>query len=158
MFYRNSALAIALLTISFASLWDSPLSAQATTGPQVDAILAYERAACAAYQRNDAAALDSLIHDSYLLTDSKGVITTKADDLRDARSRAIEFTTFHNEDMKVRVYGNSAVVIGRTILKGRARDGSAVDVEVQFTDTVVLIDGRWRIVAGHVSRLKPKPA
>jgi ketosteroid isomerase-like protein len=158
VFYRNTALTALLLTISFTPFTDSPLSAQATNGPQVDAILAYERAACAAYQRNDATAIDSLVHDSYTLTDSKGVITTKADDLRDARTRAIEFTTFHNEDMKVRVYGNSAVVTGRTILKGNAKDGSAVDIEVQFTDTVVLLNGRWRIVAGHVSRLKPKTA
>jgi ketosteroid isomerase-like protein len=156
--YRNTALAAFLLTISYPPFSDSPLSAQTTSGPQVDAILAYERAACAAYERNDAAAIDSLVHDSYTLTDSKGVITGKADDLRDARTRAIEFTTFHNEDMKVRIFGNSAVVTGRTILKGRAKDGSAVDIEVQFTDTVILIDGRWRIVAGHVSRLKPKPA
>ncbi len=150
--------AFAVCGLLLCCTWGSPLSAQVTSGPQVDAILAYEKAACAAYERNDAAALDSLIHDSYTLTDSKGVITTKADDIRDAKARSIEFTTFHNEGMKVRVYGNSAIVTGRTILKGKAKDGSAVDVEVQFTDTVVLVDGRWRIVAGHVSRLKPKPA
>jgi ketosteroid isomerase-like protein len=155
---RRNLLAVGTSTLIFSSIPGTPLSAQVTSGPQVEAILAYEKAACAAYQRNDATALDSLIHDSYTLTDSKGVITTKADDIRDAKAHSIEFTTFHNEDMKVRIYGNSAIVTGRTILKGKAKDGSNVDVEVQFTDTVILVDGRWRIVAGHVSRLKPKPA
>lgn len=154
---RNTVLILALLVPFLSPLSDSPLSAQVTSGSQVDAILAYERAVCAAYERNDAAAIDSLVHDSYTLTDSKGVITTKAGDIRDARARAIEFTTFHNEGMKVRVYGNAAIVTGRTILQGKAKDGSVVDVEVQFTDTIVLEGGRWRIVAGHVSRLKPKP-
>ena len=158
MQYRNSAVVVAVLSLAISSLSDSALVAQITSGPQVEAILAYERAACAAYQRNDAAALDSLIHDSYTLTDSKGVITTKADDIRDAKARTVEYSTFHNEDMKVRIYGNSAIVTGRTILQGKAKDGSNVDVEVQFTDTVILVNGRWRIVAGHVSRLKPKPA
>ena len=155
---RNTVLILASLISSLSPLSDSPLSAQVTSGPQVDAILAYERAACAAYERNDAAAIDSLVHDSYTLTDSKGILTTKADDIRDARARAIEFTTFHNADMKVRVYGNAAIVTGRTIVQGKAKDGSVVDVQVQFTDTVVLEGGHWRIVAGHVSRLKPVPA
>lgn len=145
------------LAFLLASLPVASAAAQVTSGPQVDAVLAYERAVCAAYQRNDVTAMDSLVADSYTLTDSKGVITTKADDLRDARDRAIEFTTFHNEDMKIRVYGSTAIVTGRTILKGKARDGSVVDIEVQFTDTLIQFDGRWKIVAGHVSRLKPKP-
>ena len=100
-------------------------------------------------------AIDSLVADGYTLTDSKGVVTTKTDDLRAARERDVDYTTFHNEGMKVRIYGTTAIVTGRTILKGTARDGSLVDVEVQFTDTVALIGGRWRLVAGHVSRLKP---
>lgn len=158
MQYRYSAVVVAVMSFAISSLSDSTLLAQVTSGSQVEAVLAYERAACAAYQRNDAAALDSLIHDSYTLTDSKGVITTKADDIRDAKAKIVEYSTFHNEDMRVRIYGNSAIVTGRTILKGKARDGTDVDVEVRFTDTVILVDGRWRIVAGHVSRLKPKPA
>lgn len=148
---------LAFLTLSLFVSSTTPTFAQVTSGPQVEAVLAYERAVCAAYQKNDVTAMDSLVADSYTLTDSKGVITTKADDLRDARERAIEFTTFHNEDMKVRVFGTTAIVTGRTILKGKAKDGSAVDIEVQFTDTVIQFNGRWKIVAGHVSRLKPKP-
>lgn len=130
------------------------LHAQVTSGPEVEAVLAYERAACAAYQRNDAVAIDSLIADSYTLTDSKGVITTKADDLRDARNQAVTFTAFRNEDMKVRIYGNAAIVTGRTIVQGRTRDGTDVDIEVQFTDTLIFSDGRWQLVAGQVARLK----
>jgi ketosteroid isomerase-like protein len=132
--------------------------AQVTSGPQVDAVIAYLHAACAAYQRNDVAAIDSLVADGFILTDSHGAITTKADDLRGARDRAIEFTAFRNEGMQVRLYGTTAVVTGRTIIAGKTRDGTALDIEVQFTDTVILLGGRWRIVASHVSRLKPGPA
>lgn len=120
----------------------------------VDDVLAYERATCAAYQRNDAAAIDSLVADDYVLTESSGALTTKADDIRDAKGGAVSFTAFRNEDMQVKMYGNTAIVRGKTIVQGTALDGSKVDVIVQFTDTVVKIDGRWRLVAGHVSRLK----
>jgi ketosteroid isomerase-like protein len=143
-----------ILPFSILTATTGSLSAQITSGPQVEAVLAFERAGCAAYERNDAKAIDSLVADGYTLTDSKGVVTTKTDDLRAARERDVDYTTFHNEGMKVRIYGTTAIVTGRTILKGTARDGSLVDVEVQFTDTVALIGGRWRLVAGHVSRLK----
>ncbi|MBV9492745.1 MAG: nuclear transport factor 2 family protein [Acidobacteria bacterium] len=118
-------------------------------------VLALERAACAAYERNDAAAIEKLVDERYTLTDSKGVITTRADDVKAARDRDVEYTEFRNYDMKVRLYnGDTAIVTGRTVVKGTTRDGSKVNVEVQFTDTVVRIDGRWRLVAGHVSRLR----
>lgn len=117
-------------------------------------VLAYERTVCAAYQRNDAAAIDSLVADDYVLTESSGALTRKADDIRDARNKAVDFTAFRNEDMQVRMYGNTAIVRGRTIVQGTSKDGSKVDIAVQFTDTVVKINGRWLLVAGHVSRLK----
>lgn len=149
---RHSMLGCILALVTATSV-----RAQVTSGPEVDAVLAYEHAACAAYLRNDAVAIDSLIADSYTLTDSKGVITTKADDLRDARDKAVAFSAFRNEDMKVRIYGNAAVVTGRTIVQGRTKDGTDVDIEVQFTDTVIFANGRWQLVAGQVARLKPRP-
>ncbi len=146
------------LSVVLALALTGTAQAQITNGPRVDAVIAYLHAACAAYQRNDAAAIDSLVADGFILTDSHGVITTKADDLRNARERLIEFTAFRNEGMQVRLYGTTAVVTGRTIITGKTRDGVTLDLEVQFTDTVILLDGRWRIVASHVSRLRPGPA
>lgn len=146
----RSVLSLALL----ATAGSTPIAAQETSGPHVAAIFAYEHAACDAYRRNDAAAIDSLIGPGYELTDSKGVITTKADDIKAARNRDVEYTAFRNEGMKVRIYGQTAIVTGRTIVQGTTRAGDKIDIEVQFTDTLVLMDGRWRMVAGHVARLK----
>ena len=72
----------------------------------------------------------------------------------DRRNRDVEYTAFRNEGMKVRIYGQTAIVTGRTIVQGTTRAGDKIDIEVQFTDTLVLMDGRWRMVAGHVARLK----
>lgn len=132
----------------------APLSAHGQAA-SVESVLSFERAVAQAYGSNDAAALDTLLADDFTLTNGKGIIATKADDLRSARQHEVEYSTFRNEDVKVRLYGNTAIVLGRTIIKGKASDGSLVDVEVQFTDTAVLLNGRWRFVAGHVSRLKP---
>ena len=53
-----------------------------------------------------------------------------------------------------RLEHQTAIVTGRTIVQGTTRAGDKIDIEVQFTDTLVLMDGRWRMVAGHVARLK----
>ena len=37
-----------------------------------------------------------------------------------------------------------------------AKDGSAVEVDVIFTDTVVRQRGGWKFAAGHVSRVPPR--
>ena len=139
--------------IAFAAMLVLAHSAFAKSDAVSD-VLAYERVTCAAYERNDAVAIDSLVADGYVLTESSGALTTKADDIRDARAEAVKFTAFRNEDMQVRMYGNTAIVRGKTIVQGTSKDGSKVDVIVQFTDTDVKINGRWQLVAGHVSRLK----
>lgn len=118
-----------------------------------ETVLRMEREWCAAYQRSDASAIAEALTDDYTLTDSHGQITTKADDLTDARTGNVHYDVFENSEMKVRIYGDAtAIVTGKTTCKGTAA-GQPMDVLVQFTDTLVKIDGKWRLAAGHVSRL-----
>jgi ketosteroid isomerase-like protein len=57
--------------------------------------------------------------------------------------------------MKVRVHGDTAVVTGKTHTKG-VSGGKPFDFQFQFTDTFVKDGGRWRLLAGHVSKLLAK--
>jgi ketosteroid isomerase-like protein len=127
-------------------------NAQVTSGTLVEEVLAWERDGCAAYERNDAAYIDRIVADGYVLTNSRGGYDTKADDLKAARNREVAFSTFHNENMKVRIYDQTAIVTGTTIVRGVAKDGTKVDLAVLFTDTLVKMNGRWQLVAGHVSK------
>ncbi|MEP6620741.1 MAG: nuclear transport factor 2 family protein [bacterium] len=116
-------------------------------------VLDAENDLCKGYESNDAAAVKRGLADDYTLTDSKGVITTKQDDIDDFVKHRVTYTTFRNKNMKVRLYPGVAIVTGQTVVKGTA--GSAkIDIEVQFTDTLVFQNGRWMLAAGHVSRLK----
>ena len=56
------------------------------------------------------------------------------------------------DDVVARVFGDAAVVTGRTHGVG-AFDGTAYDVVIRFTDTFVRRDGRWQAVASHASVL-----
>jgi ketosteroid isomerase-like protein len=118
------------------------------------AVLQAEHDGYAAYLRGDAEKIANFLTDDYTLTNSKGEISTAADDIEDARSGRVHYDVFENYDMKVRVYGgHTAIVTGKTKVKGNAQ-GKPIDIIVQFTDTFVKQSGRWRLAAGHVSRLK----
>jgi ketosteroid isomerase-like protein len=118
------------------------------------AVLQAERDGCVAYLHGDADNIAKFLTDDYTLTNSKGEITKAADDIEDARSGRVHYDVFEDYDMKLRVYGgHTAIVTGKTKVKGNAQ-GKPIDIIVQFTDTFVKQDGRWRLAAGHVSRLK----
>jgi ketosteroid isomerase-like protein len=118
------------------------------------AVLQAEHDGCVAYLRGDAETIAIFLTDDYTLTDSKGKISTAADDIEDARSSRVHYDVFENYDMKARIYGgHTAIVTGKTKLKGNVQ-GKPIDIVVQFTDTFVKQSDRWRLAAGHVSRLK----
>jgi len=120
----------------------------------VAALLQAEHDGCVAYLHGDAEKIAMFLTDDYTLTDSKGEISRAADDIEDARSGRVHYDIFENYDMKVRVYGDhTAIVTGKTKVKGNAQ-GKPIDIIVQFTDSFVKQGGRWRLAAGHVSRLK----
>jgi len=121
-------------------------------GDEENAVLQTERELATAYLRSDADAIARGVMEDYTLTNSMGKITTRADDIDEAKKNNPKYEMFENHDMKVRVHGDTAVVIGQTHTKGIS-SGKPFDSEFQFTDTFIRDGGRWRLLAGHVSKL-----
>ena len=119
---------------------------------QTNAVLQTERELCTAYLKGDTDAIARGVMEDYTLTNSTGKITTRVEDIEEAKKNDPKYEVFKNHDMKVRVHGDTAVVTGRTHMKGIS-GGKAFDSEFQFTDTFVKDGGRWRLLAGHVSKL-----
>jgi len=109
--------------------------------------------ACRAYQAGDAAALEELLAEDYTLTDSRGKITTRAEDLAEVRAGTARYTLFENRDMRVRLYGDAAVVTGRTHIE-TVVEGRTVQLVFQFTDTMIRRNGRWQVAASHATRIE----
>jgi len=119
---------------------------------QTNAVLQTERELCTAYLKGDTDAIARGVMEDYTLTNSTGKITTRAEDIEEAKRNDPKYEVFENHDMKVRVHGDTAVVTGRTHTKGIS-GGKAFDSEFQFTDPFVKDGGRWRLLAGHVSKV-----
>lgn len=116
------------------------------------AVLEAVRATCKAYLDGDPGRIGELLTEDFTLTDASGAVSTREDDLENARKGTIRYQVFENHDMKVRLHGDAAIVTGRTTVKGNA-GSSAFAAEFQFTDTLVRRENRWRFAATHVSRV-----
>ena len=120
-----------------------------------NAVLQTERDLATAYLKSDADGIAQGVMEDYTLTNSAGKITTRADDIDEAKKNDPKYEIFENYDMKVRVHGDTAVVTGKAHTKG-VSGGKPFDFQFQFTDTFVKDGGRWRLLAGHVSKLPAK--
>jgi len=142
---------LALLVILLATSVGQSALAQSTVESDV---LQFEREACKAFLDADARALERVLTDDFTLTLSNGEVSTRADEISELRNGKVHYDVFENYDMKARLYGdNVAVVLGKTSVKGTT-EGKPFDRIVQFTDTLIKRDGRWQLVAGHVSRIE----
>jgi ketosteroid isomerase-like protein len=119
-----------------------------------DDVLRAERELALCYQNSDAACIEQGVMEDYTLTNSKGKITTRADDLEEAKKRDPKYEIFENQDMKVRVHGDVAVVTGITHSKGIS-GGQPFDAEFRFTDTFVKDHDRWPLWAGQAIKITP---
>jgi ketosteroid isomerase-like protein len=119
---------------------------------EANAVLQTERDLANSYQKGDADAIAQGVMEDYTLTNSMGKVTTRADDIAEAKKNDPKYEIFENYDMNARVHGDTAVVTGKTHTKGIS-GGKPFDFQFQFTDTFVKDGGRWRLLAGHVSKL-----
>jgi ketosteroid isomerase-like protein len=108
--------------------------------------------------KRDAAALQRLYADEYLSTDQEGLLWTKAQDIAIDTDKAApsRVTSYKLDDLKVRVYGDVAVVTGRNTSKGTLF-GKAASTKSRFTDVFVKRDGRWQCVANHATSVIAEP-
>jgi len=107
-----------------------------------------------AYQKHDADAIERIEADDFTLTEGDGKVTTKAEDVASIRNAKPPQPddSFDVEDVKVRLYGDTAILMGRVILKYRNK-GQMVVERYRYTDTYLKRRGRWQVVASQLTRL-----
>jgi ketosteroid isomerase-like protein len=59
------------------------------------------------------------------------------------------------DDMKARIYGDAAVVTGRSTIKGTLK-GTNISGQERSTDTWIKREGRWICAASHSSAIAQK--
>lgn len=113
-----------------------------------------EAALCDALRTGDTAAIAKLEDETYTLTNSKSEVTTRADDIADAK-KGVRYDEFRNHDQTVRLYGDAAIVLGITSVKGTS-GGKPFAADFRFTDTYIRRADGWKIAASHATRIEKK--
>lgn len=98
----------------------------------------------------DTVALRRIYADDFLGIGPTGVVRTKAEVIADFTSHALTYQSITTAEVRVRVYGNTAVETGHSTMAGQDK-GKAVPRDNRFTRVWVLTAGRWQLVANHYS-------
>jgi uncharacterized protein (TIGR02246 family) len=98
----------------------------------------------------DAVALDRIYADDFIGVGPSGTVRTKPQVIADFTSGDLKFQSITTEEVKVRVYDNTAVETGLSTMLGQDK-GKAVPRETRFTRVWIKQEGRWRLVANHYS-------
>lgn len=143
-----------LLVVCGVVLLASPLLAQksAEVSKAEGVLLAMEKTWTDAIQKKDLAAVGLLLADEYMIIDDEGLVRDKATTLSRLKSSDNDISTAVVDELKVRVYGNVAVVTGRqtekSVEKGKNTSGA-----YRYTDVWVKRGNGWQVVNTHESKV-----
>ncbi len=107
------------------------------------------------YLRGDKSTFDRIVADDFTGTDESAVLRNKAQEreLVQAPPTGSIKVSLTNEDVQVRIYGDTAIVTGRIVQKAERAGQDSFGFQSRFTDTFLKRQGRWQVVARHYSRL-----
>jgi ketosteroid isomerase-like protein len=120
--------------------------------PATRQLLKAEADACQAFEVGNADALRRALTADFTLVDSHGSVTNLEQNLAEVAAREPFYEEFRNHDQQVRLYGDTALIVGITSIRGRA-GGEPFAANFRYTDTWIHRDGKWLLAASHASRL-----
>ena len=101
------------------------------------------------WKNRDCAGWGALLADDWSVTHVDAQVITKAQALEMCRSGPPVASSV--DQLAVRLYGDTAIVTGRT--KATALGATPQTVTLRFTDVFVRRDRRWIVVASHATRI-----
>ena len=145
---RMATRVVIAAALGVATLTAAPARAQmgGAASSVADQIKKMEKDRAAAVVKADVATLEGLTSDDYVLINANGQVSNKAETMSMIKSGKIKLTANEVSDMNVRVYGDTAVVTGKSTAKGSI-NGIELKGPVMFTRVYVKKNGKWQSVA-----------
>lgn len=117
-----------------------------------DQIKKLETDRAVAVVKGDLATLEAQTSDDYTLINMNGQMSDKSQMINGFKSGQSKLTVDELSDMKVRVYGDTAVVTGKATVKG-TMGGKDATGQALFTRVYVKKGGHWQSVALQQTRV-----
>jgi len=153
MIYRFLGIAILLLYFAPSVPAQRPVESRGEAVSVEQEIIKLESEKDAAFERGDRGVLGRIYADDYVAVAANGAETTKKEVLG-IFVRPQVWEQYRSEDLKVRVFGEVAVVTG--LLKRKwYRDIKPQDNDpLRYTNVYARRQGEWKIVASQFTRVK----
>ena len=152
---KRLALAVTLAVMALAVAVQAQTAPQTQAGSDEQELIKMENDWLQAFFKNDGAFADRFLADDYMGTDEHGNVKNKAQEIAEIEAGAHLSTSGVLDNVRVRVYGDAAVVMGRRIMKGLFQ-GKEFRSPYLWTDIFIKHGGRWQCVASHVSKAIPQ--
>jgi len=104
---------------------------------------------------NDPDAIGLYMADDWTIIGPDGSVGDKANFLEQVRSGKLTHDVMESHGLKVRVYGDTAVVTGRGVSGGKY-EGQSFHLIERMSCVFVRQQGRWRCVLTHLSLITEK--
>ena len=136
----------------------STTNVSASSADDAKTVAALDTQYQAAVKENDAATMDRILADDFVLVTGRGKVYDKTELLKAARETQVIYEHQDEEagSQKVRVWGDTAVVTALLWIKA-VQEAKPVDYKLWFSDTYVRSPTGWRYVFGQASLPLPKP-
>ena len=143
---------VALTTTSFGLAQEQSANRDQTSSVD-QAIRQLDKERIQAQMGADAVALDRIYADDFIGVGPSGTVRNKAQVISDFTSGTLKFQSITTDEVRVRVYENTAVETGLSTMVGQD-NGKTVPRDTRFTRVWIKQQGRWRLVANHYSLRK----
>jgi ketosteroid isomerase-like protein len=124
----------------------------APAADDVSVLTALDRAMQRAVVDRDPVAFAGFLTDDYVLVVSNSRLVSKADVVAEIDSADGRMDVNDSSDLRVRVHGDTAIVIADLHQVGRNGD-TPFDYWVRYTDTWIRTPAGWKCLSGHATRL-----
>ncbi len=139
--------------IGLLSLGSAARSQAQQTGATEKAVAALEEQWLQSQKTNNPNLVAPLLADKFVNTSIEGKVSNKPETL--ANAKATKYVSADYEDVKVTVFGDTAIATGVFKATGTDASGKPMDTHERWTDTwVKMPSGKWQCVATHGSTIK----
>ena len=114
----------------------------------------------AAELRGDTAFLERALADDFVGVGPRGFMLTREQWLSRHQGGNLKYQSFGLDEVRVRLYGDAAVVVCRETAEGIYEDENGrYDINEQFRATLVFVkqQGRWLLAGLHLSPIAGRP-
>jgi hypothetical protein len=118
-------------------------------GAVEQALLKLDRELIDAVVRNDRTLMDKVALDRSVFINPAGGIQEKGD------TSGPKIESIQTEDVQARVYGDTAIVIGRANVKGGFEGGRDISGAYRYMRVLVKQQGQWRVAAMQITPIAP---